>query len=380
MSGRGFVLVELFVAIGAALLVLGIIFATFVYFEKQGYDREGQVAQMQENLRAGMQKMGRELPMAGRDPSGIAGAGLVLADSDTIRFTTDLNGDGDVSDVDEDVTYALDTKQLQLTRNGQPVALNIPRGGLEFKYSDRNGHRLGRVPLDDVTRKRVSRINIRLKARTAEPDPDYALDKGYRTKTVSHDVLMHNLVLAGVPTASTTELSTATKAETTVATAKPSKTTEATTTKAKTKPPMTTKATNTKTEIVIAKTTPSTTIQAKTPKATPEEAITADATNSEYVDTEGPFISGAGQIPFGSPVPNGVTVSICTGVTDPSGVKSVTLLSDKHGSVAMSVYDGKTYCSDLSKMNDTAVTYYIIAHDSLGYESTRGPYSYFQGK
>ena len=184
MSGRGFVFVELLVAIGAALLVLGIMFATFVYLEKQGYDREGQVAQMQENLLAGMQKMGRELPMAGRDPSGIAGAGLVLADSDTIRFTTDLNGDGDVSDVDEDVTYALDTKQLQLTRNGQPVALNIPRGGLEFKYSDRNGHRLGTTPLDGVTRKRVSRINIRLKARTAEPDPEYAPDKGYRTKTV----------------------------------------------------------------------------------------------------------------------------------------------------------------------------------------------------
>ncbi|MBW2172364.1 MAG: hypothetical protein JRF69_10395 [Deltaproteobacteria bacterium] len=375
MSGRGFVLVELLVAIGAALLVLGIIFGTFVYFERQSYDRESQVAQMQENLRAGMQKMARELPMAGRDPTRTAAAGLVMADSDTIRFTMDLNGDGDVSDAEEDVTYALDTKQLQLTRNGQPVAVDIPRGGLEFKYSDRNGHRLGATPLDGVTRKRVSRINIRLKARTAEPDPEYALDKGYRTKTVSHDMLMHNLVLANVPTTSTTELPTATKAKTIEATTKPLKTTEATTSKAKPKPLITTKATKSRAKITIVTTTPSTAIEATTPKATPEETTT-----SEDVDTEGPLISETSQIPFDSPVPNGVTVSICAAVTDPSGVESVTLLSDKHGSVAMSVYDGETYCSDLAKMNDTAVTYYIIAHDSLGHESTRGPYSYLQGK
>ncbi len=370
MSGRGFVLVELLVAIGAALLVLGIMFATFAYFEKQSYDREGQVSQMQENLRAGMQKMVRELPMAGRDPIGTAGAGLVQADSDTVRFTTDLNGDGDVSDADEDVTYALDTKQLQLTRNGQTVAVNIPQGGLEFKYSDRNGHGLVTTPLDGVTRKRVSRINIRLKARTADPDPEYALDKGYRAKTVSHDVLMHNLVLASVATTSTTELSTATKAETTVAT----------TTRAETKPLTAPKATKTKAKITIATTTPSATIEATKQKATLEETTTSETTNSEYVDTEGPWISETSQIPFDSPVPNGVTVSICAAVSDPSGVESVTLLSDKHGSVPMSVYDGETYCSDLAKMNDTAVTYYIIAHDSLGHESTRGPYSYSQGK
>ncbi|MBW1743808.1 MAG: hypothetical protein JRJ47_10345 [Deltaproteobacteria bacterium] len=380
MSGRGFVFVELLVAIGAALLVLGIMVATFVYFEKQAYNREGQVAEMQENLRAGMQKMARELPMAGRDPTGTAGAGLVQADSEIIRFTIDLNGDGDVSDADEDVTYALDTKQLQLMRNGQPVAVNIPQGGLEFKYSDRNGHRLGTIPLDGVTRKRVSRINIRLKARTAEPDPEYALDKGYRTKTVSHDALMHNLILASVPTTSTTEVSAATKAKTTEATTKPLKTTGATTTRAKTRPSAPTKATKTKTEITIAKTTPPTTIEATMPRATPEVITTSETTNSEYVDTEGPSISETSQIPFGSPVPNGVIVNICAAVTDPSGVEGVTLLSDKHGSVAMSVYNGETYCSDLAKMNDTVVTYYIIAHDSLGHESTRGPYSYLQGK
>jgi hypothetical protein len=386
MYGRGFALVELLVAVGAALLVLGIVFATFVYLERQGYERETQVAQMEENLRAGMLKIGRELPMAGTDPTRNAGAGLVVADADTIRFTTDLNGDGDVSDAEEDVTYSLDTEQLQLTRNGKPVAVNIPQGGLEFKYFDRNGHEMGTTPLDDSMRKRVSRISIQLKARTAEPDPEYALDGGYRSKAVASDVSMHNLVLASAQTTSTIEPSTAAEEETTNAMVKPPKTAEAKAVKTKPKPSKTmdvttaketsktTDVTTAKPKMTVAATTPSKTIQMPSSDATPEETPT-----TEPADTEGPLISQASQVPFGSPVPNGIPVSICAAVTDPSGVESVTLLSDKHGSVAMSVYTEGTYCSDLANMNDTAVTYYIIAHDSLGHESTKGPYSYTQG-
>lgn len=384
MSGKGFVLVELLVAIGAALLVLGIMFATFMYFEKQSYDRKSQIAQMKENLQEGMLKMGRELPMAGTDPTRTAGAGLVVADADKIRFTMDLNGDGDVSDAEEDVTYALDTEQLRLMRNGQTLAVNIPQEGLEFKYFDRNGHELGITPLDDVMRKRVSRINIRLNARTADPDPAYALDKGYRSKMVASNVFMHNLVLASVQTASTTELLIATKVnttETTTAREKPKPlTTELSKAKATTKPSATTDMTKARTRMTIATKTPSTAIPAPTPKARPEETPNSETTPAEPVDKEGPSISQTSQVPFGSPIPNGLTVSICAAVTDPSGVESVTLLSDKHGSVKMSAYSGDTYCSDLPKMNDTEVTYYIIAHDSLGHESTRGPYSYSQGE
>jgi hypothetical protein len=375
MSERGFALVELLVAVGAALLVLGIVFATFAYLERQGYDRETQVTQMEENLRTGMLKIGGELSMAGTDPTRNAGAGLVVAGADTIRFTIDLNGDGDVSDAEEDVTYSLDTEQLQLTRNGKPVAVNIPQGGLEFKYFDRNGHEMGTTPLDDAMRKRVSRISIQLKARTAEPDPEYALDGGYRSKAVASDVSLLNLVLASAQTTSTTEPSTAAKEETTKAMVKPPKTAEATAVKTKPKPSKTMDVTTAKPKMTIAATKPSTTIQMPTSDATSEQTPT-----TEPVDTEGPLISQASQVPFGSPVPNGMPVSICVAVTDPSGVESVTLLSDEHGSVAMSAHNEDTYCSDLANANDTAVTYYIIARDSLGQKSTKGPYSYTQGK
>jgi hypothetical protein len=395
MSERGFVLAELLVAIGAALLVLGIMFGTFMYFERQSYDREGQVGQMKENLRAGMLKIGRELSMAGTDPTRTSGAGLVVADADAIRFSMDLNGDGDVLDVGEDVTYALDTKQHQLTRNGQLVAVNIPHDGLEFKYFDRHGYELTGTPLDDVTRKRVSRINVRLEARTADPDPEYSRNKGYRSETLASDVSMHNLILASARAASTTEPLIAVGSKTSETTPAPSKTTEAQAERERPKPPTTTEVKKAKprarpsatpdmkeqrAKMTIATKTPSTTAQALKAQAAPEETADSGTTTTEQPDTEGPSISQTSRIPFGSHVPNGVTVSICAAVTDPSGVESVTLLSDKHGSVTMSADSGDTYCGDLSEMKDTAVTYYVIAHDTLGHESTRGPYSYSQGK
>lgn len=395
MSERGFVLAELLVAIGAALLVLGIMFGTFTYFEKQSYDREAEVAQMKENLRAGMLKMGRELPMAGTDPTRASGAGLVVADADTIRFTMDLNGDGDVLDGGEDVTYALDTHQRQLTRNGQPVAVHIPHDGLEFKYFDRHGHELVGTPLDDAMRERVSRINIRLTARTADPDPEYPRDKGYRSETVASDVSMHNLILASARNASTTEPLTAVGSKTAEKTPEPSKTTEGQAEREQPKPPTTTKVTKAKpatkppatlgmtqqrARMTIATKKPSATVQALKPQAAPEETPDAETTTAEQPDTEGPSISDTSRVPFGSHVPNGVTVSICAAVTDPSGVESVTLLSDQHGSVTMSADSGDTYCANLSEMKDTVVTYYVITHDTLGHESTRGPYSYSQGK
>jgi hypothetical protein len=237
---------------------------------------------------------------------------------------------------------------------------------------------MGTTPLDDVMRKRVSRIQIQLKARTGDPDPEYALDEGYRSMTVASDASMHNLVLATVQTTSTTEPSVDAGAKTTKPAAKPPKTTEPTAAKAKPKPLETTDVTTAKT--TIAATTPSPTIQMPTPETTPEETNSSETTKTEPVDTEGPIISQTSQIPFVSPVPNGIPVSICAAVTDPSGVESVTLLSDKHGSVAMYAYSEDTYCSDLAKMNDQAVTYYIIAHDTLGHESTKGPYSYSHGK
>jgi type IV pilus assembly protein PilW len=203
LSRKGFALLELLVAVCAALVMFGIIVGTFTFLE-EGYDLEAQIADMQHRLAVGIRTMTKELPMAGNDPSGTAGAGLVAADSNTIRFTMDLNGDGDVSDADEDITYTLDTGQLQLKRNGQALVKNIPPEGLLFSYFDSSGHELNSTPLNAAARDMVSRITVQLTARTAEPDPNYPKDGGYRTKTLQSDVLIRNLSISSTPMPATT--------------------------------------------------------------------------------------------------------------------------------------------------------------------------------
>jgi len=187
MSEKAFTLVELMIAMAAGLIVLGAIIGAFLS-QSKSYEREAQVVEMQENARAGMQMMISELLMAGYDPTGNAGAGIVAASTDSIRFTMDLNGDEDVSDANEDITYALDTDELQLTRNNQPLAENIPTDGLVFTYYDSNNNTTSVVG-------NIRRITIQLTARTRKPDPNYPSNSGYRTRALTSDVVPRNLGL-----------------------------------------------------------------------------------------------------------------------------------------------------------------------------------------
>ncbi len=201
MSEKGFTLVELMIAMAAALIVLGAIINAFLS-QSKSYEQQAQIIEMQENARAGIQMMTRELMMAGYDPTGNAGAGIVLAESDNIQFTADLDGDGCTdgsdgsTDSNEDVTCALDTTDNQLTRKGttggnaDPLAENIQ--GLVFTYYDGNNDPLS-APVTNVAD--IRRVTIQLTARTRKPDPNYPSNSGYRTRTLTSDVVPRNLGL-----------------------------------------------------------------------------------------------------------------------------------------------------------------------------------------
>lgn len=191
MSEKGFTLVELLTAMVPSLIVLGALTSTFI-IQERSYEQQAYIVEMQENVRAGMQMMTRELVMAGYDPTSAAGAGIVSANASSIRFTMDLNGDGDVSDSNEDVTYALDATDKQLTRKSTaidtatPLAENIQ--GLSFTYYDSNNG------ITSVVGK-IRRITIQLTAKTRKPDPNYSSNNGYRTRVLTSDVSPRNLCL-----------------------------------------------------------------------------------------------------------------------------------------------------------------------------------------
>jgi len=146
LSNKGVTLIELMIAMTIFLLVLGAIYSTF-QSQHKSYLMQEEVAAMQQNIRAAMFYMTKEIRMAGCDPTGNAGAGIVTANADSISFTEDIRGDADGSDPDgatndpnESIAYALSSNNLVRNTGGgnQVVAENID--ALDFVYLDADGN------------------------------------------------------------------------------------------------------------------------------------------------------------------------------------------------------------------------------------------------
>jgi type IV pilus assembly protein PilW len=157
--------VEVLIAIGLSGLVL-----TGIYSAYQGqvrtFNTQERIVDMQQNTRVALYFIERELRTAGLDPTGNAGAGITVANRNTITFSMDFTGgqsdgidnDGDslvdetdgtewyngsTADANEQITYALsndadadgindglptennDGAACNLLRNGQVLASNI---------------------------------------------------------------------------------------------------------------------------------------------------------------------------------------------------------------------------------------------------------------
>jgi type IV pilus assembly protein PilW len=184
---QGFTLLEVLVVI----LILGIVMAGVysVYTSQQkSFLIQEDVAEMQQNLRAAMFTMVREIRLAGCNPTGKATTGIVTANVSTISVTMDISGnnpnadppDGDTGDANEAVTYALmdtDTDGTidSLGRNTggglQPVASNIE--AMNFVYLDGNGNVTA-----DLTQ--IRSVQVTVVARTENPSVGFRNTANYR--------------------------------------------------------------------------------------------------------------------------------------------------------------------------------------------------------
>ncbi len=140
INQHGFTLVELLVAIAISGIVMAGVYSVY-YSQQKSYMAQEQVAVMQQNLRAAMLFMEREIRMAGCDPTGqaVKFADWNISSSNSFKFTLDIRGsavgslpDGDTNDPNEDITYALDGTDLE--RNDNLIAENIT--SLNFVYLD----------------------------------------------------------------------------------------------------------------------------------------------------------------------------------------------------------------------------------------------------
>jgi type IV pilus assembly protein PilW len=187
-SNQGFTLVELLVTLVVSGVVMAGIFSTF-YSQHTSYLNQEQMVSMQQNLRAAMYMMEREIRMAGHDPNGDSGAGIVTANAGSIRIAQDLTNnagteipDGDVGEPGEDITYSLadadsdgDMDLVRTDHNAavtQMIAEDID--ALNFVYLNQNGL-VTTLPAD------VRSVQISVLARTGLPS------RGYANKTVYHN-------------------------------------------------------------------------------------------------------------------------------------------------------------------------------------------------
>ena len=208
MRQAGFTLIELMIAIAITAFVLAAIFATYTTQQKSQVVQD-QVADMQQNIRAAMVMMARDIREAGCDPTQKSGAGIVTADVGQIRITRDIAGnpvnpnqeDGDVSDANEDIVFgfnpAVDTDAIpdgvpdtalvaDLCRNDvnatnifNPIAQNIER--VEFNYIDEDGAAIAAPITSQADLNRIRAVQISLLVRSSRQDPKFLNNTAYTT-------------------------------------------------------------------------------------------------------------------------------------------------------------------------------------------------------
>lgn len=172
LNNKGFTLTELLVAMGLSAVVMASVGAIY-YQQQKSFLVQEQLAGAQQNVRAAMYFMERDIRSAGCDPTKKIdpAPGIQTANSNAISFTTDPDG----NETTETITYSLDTVDDQIERNNQPLAENID--ALNFVYLD------GASPptvLDDdgfgnvvASRPLIRSVQVTVVARTGRADPGY---------------------------------------------------------------------------------------------------------------------------------------------------------------------------------------------------------------
>jgi len=183
---KGFSLIELLIALAVFSVIISV---TYSLFRNQvsAHNTNRAVVSMQQNIRAALDFMERDIRMAGYDPTGASGARILVANGAELQFQIDQNENGSI-DVGETIRYVLsndaagdgiaDGTPCNLARDTgsglQVLARNID--ALNFDYFDVNGNNITNkggtpwiVPAGQISD--ISSIQISIIARSGETVP-----------------------------------------------------------------------------------------------------------------------------------------------------------------------------------------------------------------
>ncbi len=183
LRSAGFTLVELMIALAIGAFILGQVYLAYVA-QKKSSVTEIRVTEMQQNLRASVYPLIRNLRMAGYDPTGTAScAGFTEAVAGSMDFSMDLNGNGSCTDSHERIQFAFsggtDANKDGIPDDGSPKSLGMQSSGaggyqpigeniesFEFRYLDEEGN-------VTTTLADIRAVQVSLLARVDKPDRDY---------------------------------------------------------------------------------------------------------------------------------------------------------------------------------------------------------------
>lgn len=166
VSSAGFSMVEMLLVLGALAILFGAIYSGFERLSRS-YTAENVKAGTQQSARIGIETMVQDMRLAGLNPLGTAGAGILLADPTQFQFTADVNFDGDIDDPFENITYDLngtDLRQCNFNLDPNPEVLLRNVNTLAFTYFDDTGAAISTADL--VTRRQdIRTVGITLTVR-----------------------------------------------------------------------------------------------------------------------------------------------------------------------------------------------------------------------
>jgi type IV pilus assembly protein PilW len=189
---KGFTLIELLIAVAISGLVAGSIYTVF-RSQHDSYVAQEQIVEIQQNIRAAMYMMAREIRMAGYDPDSIANARIISASNNLISFSFVADDDGTDNDNDgstdeagelETITYDVydaygdgdnDIGRQVGTATKRAIAENIEQ--LELFYTLSNGT----TTLAPTNMSNIRTVQITILARAGKPDRKFTNTSTYTT-------------------------------------------------------------------------------------------------------------------------------------------------------------------------------------------------------
>ena len=186
-NNRGFTLTELLVAMGLSAVVMASV-GSIYYQQQKSFLVQEQIAGAQQNLRAAMYFMERDIRSAGYDPTQNANTSIQVANNNSITFQADINGDETIGG-GETIAYTLydsggdgDTDLGRNTGGGnQPLAENID--ALNFVYLNGASPPVvlnpggGNVTSANIPQ--IRSVQVTVVARTGRADPGYTDSRIY---------------------------------------------------------------------------------------------------------------------------------------------------------------------------------------------------------